>query len=162
MKAAKRQIHAQIQATRQEPHRRPTGGVADPRHPRQKVILDADLAALYRVETRILNQAVRRNMDRFPEDFMFRLSVKEAGSLRSQIVISGVGRIGRGGRRYLPYAFSEHGVVMLSSVLKSARAVQMNIFIARTFVACGKSSPATKTWPPASRTWSAAKMVRPR
>jgi hypothetical protein len=100
----------------------------------QKVILDADLAALYRVETRILNQAVRRNMDRFPEDFMFRLSVKEAGSLRSQIVISGVGRIGRGGRRYLPYAFSEHGVVMLSSVLKSARAVQMNIFIARTFV----------------------------
>src|SRR3989442_361716 len=79
----------------------------------QKVILDTDLAALYHVETRTLNQAVRRNMDRFPEDFMFQLSVEEAESLRSQIVISNVGR---GGRRYLPYAFTEHGVVMLSSV----------------------------------------------
>lgn len=96
-----------------------------------KVILDADLAELYQVETRVLNQAVRRNRDRFPEDFMFRLSVEEAESLRSQIVISN-GK--RGGRRFLPYVFTEHGVVMLSSVLKSSRAVQMNIFIARAFV----------------------------
>jgi hypothetical protein len=97
-----------------------------------KVILDADLAELYQVETRILNQAVRRNLDRFPEDFMFQLSLQEAESLRSQIVISNEKR---GGRRYLPYAFTEHGVVMLSSVLKSQRAVQMNIFIARAFCA---------------------------
>jgi hypothetical protein len=85
----------------------------------QKVILDTDLAALYQVETRTLNQAVRRNMDRFPEDFMLQLSVEE---------------VGRGGRRFLPYAFTELGVVMLSSVLKSQRAVQTNIFIARAFV----------------------------
>jgi hypothetical protein len=95
-----------------------------------KVILDTDLAALYQVETRTLNQAVRRNTARFPEDFMFRLSDAEADSLRSQIVISN----GRGGSRYLPYAFTEYGVVMLSSVLKSPRAVQMNIFITRAFV----------------------------
>ena len=97
----------------------------------QKIILDTDLAALYQVETRTLNQAVRRNMDRFPEDFMFQLTVEEAESLRSQIVISNVGR---GGRRSLPYAFTEHGVVMLSSVLRSPRAAQMNIFVARAFV----------------------------
>lgn len=96
-----------------------------------KVILDADLAELYQVETRVLNQAVRRNVDRFPEDFMFQLFQAEAESLRSQNVISNEKR---GGRRYLPYAFTEHGVVMLSSVLKSQRAVQMNIFIARAFV----------------------------
>jgi ORF6N domain len=96
-----------------------------------KVILDADLAALYQVETKALNQAVRRNMDRFPEDFMFRLSITEAESLRSQIVTSNAGR---GGRRYLAYAFTEHGVAMLSSVLKSQRAVLMNIFIVRAFV----------------------------
>jgi hypothetical protein len=97
----------------------------------QKVILDSDLAALYQVETRTLNQAVRRNSDRFPDDFMFQLSVEEVESLTSQFVIS---KAGRGGRRYLPYAFTEHGVVMLSSVLKSQRAVQMNIFVARAFV----------------------------
>lgn len=97
----------------------------------RKVILDTDLADLYQVETRTLNQAVRRNMARFPEDFMFRLSSEEAESLRSQIVISNVGR---GGRRYLPFAFTEHGVVMLSSVLKSQRAIQMNIFVTRAFV----------------------------
>jgi hypothetical protein len=96
-----------------------------------KVLLDADLAALYEVETKALNQAVRRNMDRFPEDFMFQISVEEAESLRSQFVTSNVRR---GGRRYLPYVFTEHGVVMLSSVLKSRRAVQMNIFVARAFV----------------------------
>lgn len=97
----------------------------------QKVILDADLAALYEVETRTLNQAVRRNLERFPEDFMFQLTAEEAEDLRSQFVIS---KAGRGGRRYRPYVFTEHGVLMLSSVLKSQRAVQMNIFIARAFV----------------------------
>jgi hypothetical protein len=94
-------------------------------------MLDTDLAALYEVETKVLNQASRRNMDRFPEDFMFQLSIEEAESLRSRIVTS---KAGRGGRRYLPYAFTEHGVVMLSSVLRSRRAVQMNIFIVRAFV----------------------------
>jgi hypothetical protein len=95
------------------------------------------LAALYQVQTRTLNQAVRRNQavhcneDRFPEDFMFQLSVEEVESLTSQFVIS---KAGRGGRWCLPYAFTEHGVVMLSSVLKSQRAVQMNIFVARAFV----------------------------
>lgn len=97
----------------------------------QKVMLDSDLAELYQVETRALIQAIKRNQDRFPDDFMFQLSKEEVASLRSQIVIS---NIGRGGRRYLPYAFTEHGVAMLSSVLNSKRAVQMNILIIRAFV----------------------------
>ncbi len=97
----------------------------------QKVMLDRDLAALYEVETRTLNQAVSRNLDRFPAEFMFRLSANEAESLRSQIVISNVGR---GGRRYLPYAFTEHGVAMLSAVLNSERAVQMSILVIKAFV----------------------------
>jgi len=97
----------------------------------QKVMLDSDLAELYQVETRTLIQAVKRNLDRFPEDFMFQLTQEEGESLRSQIVISNEGR---GGRRYLPYAFTEHGVAMLSSVLNSKRAVQMNIVIIRAFV----------------------------
>ena len=96
-----------------------------------KVMLDYDLSELYQVPTKVLNQAVRRNASRFPEDFMFQLTADEAESLRSQIVTSNVSR---GGRRYLPYAFTEHGVAMLSSVLKSARAVQMNIVIVRAFV----------------------------
>src|ERR1700687_2290526 len=79
----------------------------------QKVMMDSDLAHLYQVETRALVQAVKRNPDRFPEDFMFQLSPEEGASLRSQIVISNAAR---GGRRYLPYAFTEHGVAMLSSV----------------------------------------------
>jgi len=94
-------------------------------------MLDADLAELYQVQTKVLNQAVRRAMSRFPEDFMFQLTSEETDSLRSQIVTSNVGR---GGRRYLPYVFTEHGVAMLSSVLKSARAVQMNILIVRAFI----------------------------
>ena len=97
----------------------------------QKVMLDSDLAALYEVPTRTLNQAVRRNLDRFPEDFMFRLAAEEMNSLRSQFVISNVGR---GGRRFAPYAFTEHGVAMLSTVLRSPRAIQMGIAIVRAFV----------------------------
>jgi len=97
----------------------------------QKVMLDADLAALYRVPTKVLVQAVKRNLARFPNDFMFRLTVEEAVRLRSQIVTSNVGR---GGRRYSPYAFTEHGVAMLSSVLRSSRAIQANIAIMRAFV----------------------------
>src|SRR6266849_2436010 len=85
-----------------------------------KVMLDHDLAHLYGVDTRILNQAVKRNRERFPEDFMFQLSSKETKNLRSQIVTSRWG-----GRRYLPYAFTEQGVAMLSSVLKSKRAIQV-------------------------------------
>src|SRR2546425_7495261 len=99
----------------------------------QRVMLDADLAALYRVPTKALVQAVRRNSSRFPEDFMFRLTSREAARLRSQFVTSNV-RQGRGGRRFLPYAFTEHGVAMLSSVLRSQRAIDVNIAIMRTFV----------------------------
>lgn len=95
----------------------------------QKVMLDADLAELYGVSTRALNQAVRRNADRFPDDFMFQLSAAEADNLRSQSVISSYG-----GRRYLPYAFTEQGVAMLSSVLRSDQAVRVNIAIMRAFV----------------------------
>lgn len=94
-------------------------------------MLDADLAELYGVETRVLIQAVKRNSSRFPGDFMFQLSVEEAKSLRSQSVISNKGR---GGRRYLPFVFTEQGVAMLSSVLNSERAVEINIQIMRAFV----------------------------
>jgi phage regulator Rha-like protein len=97
----------------------------------QKVMLDADLAELYEVQTKALNRAVKRNATRFPSDFMFRLSAAEAASLRCQ---NGTSKEARGGRRYLPYAFTEHGVAMLSSVLNSERAVQMNILIIRAFV----------------------------
>lgn len=96
-----------------------------------KVMLDADLAELYQVLTKNLNLAVRRNKGRFPVDFMFQLNEREAESLRLQIATSNVGR---GGRRYLPYAFTEQGVAMLSSVLSSERAVQVNIAIVRAFV----------------------------
>ena len=99
---------------------------------KQKVMLDSDLAELYGVETFNLNKAVKRNIDRFPDDFMFQLSQEEAESLRFQIGMSKVS--GRGGRRYLPYAFTEQGVAMLSSVLNSKRAVQVNIAIMRAFV----------------------------
>ena len=95
-------------------------------------MLDAALAELYQVPTRTLNQAVRRNIDRFPGDFMFQLTKEEEQSLRSQNVISNAK--GHGGRRYSPYVFTEHGVSMLSSVLDSQRAVQMNILKIRAFV----------------------------
>jgi hypothetical protein len=97
----------------------------------QKVMLDSDLAQLYRVQTKNLNKAVKRNLDRFPEDFMFRVAPEEIESLRFQI---GTSSDGHGGRRYLPYVFTEHGVAMLSSVLNSKRAVQMNIVIVRAFI----------------------------
>jgi hypothetical protein len=97
----------------------------------QRVILDTDLALLYGVETRALVQAVKRNADRFPEDFLFQLTPAEAAALRSQIVIS---KTGRGGRRYLPYAFTEHGALMAATVLNSPRAVAMSLYIIRAFV----------------------------
>ena len=93
-------------------------------------MLDQDLAVLYEVETKALVQAVQRNIGRFPPDFMFQLSFQEFTALRSQIVTSK----GRGGRRTAPYAFTEHGVAMLSSVLRSERAVEINIEIIRAFV----------------------------
>jgi hypothetical protein len=95
----------------------------------QKVMVDSDLAELYRVPTKVFNQAVKRNLRRFPKDFMFRLTGKEIRILRSQIVTSSWG-----GRRTLPYAFTEQGVAMLSSVLNSEHAVQVNIAIMRAFV----------------------------
>ena len=97
----------------------------------QNVMLDFDLAELYGVETGALKRAVNRNRDRFPEDFLFQLTIEEMEALRCQI---GTSNEGRGGRRYLPYAFTEQGVAMLSSVLRSARAVQVNIGIMRAFV----------------------------
>ncbi len=96
----------------------------------ERVMLDQDLAALYQVETKALVQAVQRNAKRFPTDFMFQLSFQEFTALRSQIVTSK----GRGGRRTAPYAFTEHGVAMLSSVLRSERAVEINIEVIRAFV----------------------------
>jgi len=97
---------------------------------KQKVMLDADLAELYGVETRVLVQAVKRNLERFPGDFMFQLSREEFAFLRSQSVTSS----DWGGRRYPPYAFTEQGVAMLSSVLRSSRAIQVNIEIMRAFI----------------------------
>ena len=96
-------------------------------------MLDADLAHLYGVPTKALVQAVKRNRPRFPSDFVFLLSDQEAAALRSQIVTSNA-RPGRGGRRTSPYAFTEQGVAMLSSVLRSERAIQVNVEIMRTFV----------------------------
>ena len=94
----------------------------------QKVMLDRDLASLYGVETRVLNQAVKRNIGRFPDVFMFEVSKDELDNLISQIVTSSWG-----GTRKLPFAFTEHGVMMLSSVLKSDKAIQTNIQIMLTF-----------------------------
>ena len=125
---------------------------------RENVILDSDIAELYGVETKRLNEAVKRNIERFPADFMFQLTEEEIENLRSQFVTSSFGADssrsqiatlnaepnslrsqiatskGRGGRTYLPYAFTEQGVAMLSSVLRSPRAVEVNIAIMRTFV----------------------------
>jgi phage regulator Rha-like protein len=98
---------------------------------RQRVILDSDLAALYGVTVKRLNQQVNRNQERFPADFMFQLTSTEDKALRLQIATS---KKGRGGRRYLPYAFTEHGTIMAATVLNSARAVEMSVFVVRAFV----------------------------
>ena len=96
----------------------------------KQIMLDFDLAELYQVETKVFNQAVKRNSERFPQDFMFRLNENEYENLRSQFVTSS---LGHGGRRYLPYAFTENGVYMLSAVLKSSIAIEVSIEIMRTF-----------------------------
>jgi len=112
----------------------------------EKVIFDADLAALYGVTTKRLNEQVKRNRDRFPEDFMFQLTRREADSLRSQSATSiapglavsrsqfATSKVGRGGRRYRPYAFTEHGAIMAASVLNSERAVKTSVYVVRAFV----------------------------
>jgi hypothetical protein len=97
----------------------------------QKVILDRDLAALYGVPTFRFNEAVKRNRKRFPDDFMFQLTTGELAALTSQIAMS---KIGRGGRRTLPYAFTEHGAVMAANILRSEKAIQMSVFVVRAFV----------------------------
>jgi hypothetical protein len=97
----------------------------------KKVMIDFDLAEMYGVETKKLIQATKRNIQRFPDDFMFQLTDNEHRALRSQIVTS---KKGKGGRRYLPYAFTEPGVAMLSSILNSSKAVKVNIEIIRTFI----------------------------
>lgn len=108
----------------------------------QRVILDRDLAALYQVETRVLNQAVKRNAERFPDDFMFQLTKEEAEVLRSQIVTLNV----RGQNiKYLPYAFTEHGVVMLASLLRSEIAIAMSVQITRAFVTMRQTIAALAT-----------------
>ena len=99
----------------------------------QRVLLDAELAALYGVTTKRLNEQVRRNLERFPEDFMFQLTLDEAAGLRSQIATS-KSVAGRGGRRYLPYVFTEHGAIQAANVLTSARAVEMSVYVVRAFV----------------------------
>lgn len=106
---------------------------------KEKVLLDSDLAVLYGVQTKHLIQAVKRNINRFPEDFMFQLSKEEFKSLKSQIVTSSWG-----GRRYLPFAFTEQGVAMLSSVLNSERAIKVNISIMRAFVKMRKFLSSTE------------------
>ena len=97
----------------------------------KQIMLDSDLAELYQVETRVLNQAVKRNSERFPDDFMFQLTQEEYKNLKSQFVISSLER--HGGRRKLPYAFTENGVYMLSAILKSLVAIEVSIEIMRTF-----------------------------
>jgi hypothetical protein len=97
----------------------------------QRVILDVDLAQLYAVPVKRLNEQVRRNQERFPADFMFQLNSKEHEALRSQIATS---KKGRGGRRYTPFAFTEHGAIMAATVLNSERAVAMSVFVVRAFV----------------------------
>ena len=107
----------------------------------QKVMLDRDLAMLYGIETKVLKQAVKRNLKRFPSDFMFELTPDEVECLRSQFVTSN----GRGGNRYMPFAFTEQGVTMLSSVINSEAAIEININIMRAFVAVRQMLAQPKT-----------------
>ena len=102
----------------------------------QKVMLDVDLAALYGVTTKRLNEQIRRNLDRFPSDFVFQLTVQEVAFLRSQFATSSPGLQQRawGGRRYSPYAFTEHGAIMAAMVLNSARAIEISVYVVRAFV----------------------------
>ena len=97
----------------------------------ERVILDFDLAELYGVETKALNRAVKRNAQKFPADFMFQLTSKEAATLRCQ---SGTSNSARGGRRYLPNAFTEHGAIMAANIMNSRQAVQMSVFVVRAFI----------------------------
>ena len=126
----------------------------------QKVLLDSDLAGLYGVSTKRLNEQVRRNRSRFPEDFMFRLTAEEAESLRSQIATLKTGRGQH--RKYVPHAFTEQGVAMLSSVLNSERAIEVNIAIMRLSCGCARFSPLTRIWLASWKTWNAnmASMTR--
>lgn len=96
-----------------------------------KIIIDSDLARIYGVTTRRLNEQVKRNIDRFPRDFMFRLTPREFDVLISQFATS---KPGRGGRRKLPYAFTEHGAIMAANVLNSRQAIQMSVYVVRAFV----------------------------
>jgi phage regulator Rha-like protein len=98
---------------------------------RHKVMLDSDLAELYGVSTKRLNEQVKRNRERFPGDFMFQLTPEETERLRSQIATS---KEGRGGRRYRPYAFTEHGAIMAATVLNSERAIQVSVYVVRAFL----------------------------
>ena len=102
----------------------------------QKVMLDMDLAVLYGVTTKRLNEQIRRNVDRFPSDFVFQLTVQEVAFLRSQFATSSPGLRQRawGGRRYSPYAFTEHGAIMAAMVLNSARAIEISVYVVRAFV----------------------------
>jgi phage regulator Rha-like protein len=97
----------------------------------ERVMLDSDLAEIYEVETKMFNRAVKRNINRFPEDFMFQLTAEEDERLRSQI---GTSKKGRGGRRYLPYVFTEHGAIMAASILNSDRAVEVSVQVVRAFI----------------------------
>ena len=97
----------------------------------QKVILDEDLARIYGAATKSFNRAVKRNIDHFPSDFVFQLTAREYESMRCQF---GTSKLTRGGRRYLPYAFTEHGAIMAATILNTPRAVQMSVFIVRAFV----------------------------
>ena len=101
----------------------------------QRVVIDADLAELYGVQTRVLVQAVKRNLSRFPADFMFQLSTEEFANLRSQSVISSAAApAGHGGRRTAPYAFTEHGAIMAASILNTPQATELSVYVVRTFV----------------------------
>src|SRR5713101_5129812 len=116
----------------------------------QRVILDADIAALYGVRVKVLNQAVHRHWTRFPSDFMFQLNPEDVESLKSRFVISSLrsqfvtSKKGRGGRRSLPYAFTEHGAIMAATVLNSEQAVEMSVFVVRAFVRLRKMLAANK------------------
>lgn len=117
-----------------------------------RVLLDAELAALYGVTTKRFNEQVRRNRDRFPADFMFQLSAQEVESLRSQIATSK--NATRGGRRYFPYAFTEHGAIMAATVLNSSRAVEMSVYVVRAFVQLRDMLASNRSSLVASMSWS--------